>query len=105
MATLVPVTAYSTERFRAIYGDSKIAKNNANFKTEDPRYKDFIRQVAVGIDGRFIFNNVAAGNYYVTTAVVWEAPGGGLLARQGGALYNNVSVKKGETVEVILSGF
>jgi len=106
MATLVPVTAYSTERFRAIYGDSKVTKLNANFKDTDPRYKDFIRQVSVDIEGRFTFTNVAAGNYYVTTSVIWEAPGyGGYLAQQGGALYNNVSVEKGKTVEIILSGF
>jgi hypothetical protein len=59
------------------------------------------RTTTADADGRFKFQDLPAGQYYVRTEVTWEP--GGLTPMQGGLLGQLVDVKKGKVKEVILS--
>ena len=50
--------------------------------------------------GHFKFENLADGNFYVMTRVVWEAPG---HVYQGGEIIQKVSLSGGETKNVVIA--
>lgn len=97
---LTPVkTTYSDERMATIYGAGKISYFGANFKNDDSRFYDYVRKVVANGEGRFEFKDVAAGNYYVVTSVVWY-----VQVQQGGSLMERTTVADGQTVELIMTG-
>jgi hypothetical protein len=97
---LVPKTAYSDERFAQIYGSGKVSMFGRTFKNDDPTYYEFSRKTVADGEGRFVFDGVADGQYYLTTNVVWMVQ----YAQQGGALMERVTIKDGQPVTVIMSG-
>lgn len=101
---LVPVTAYASERFTQLYGTRKflpVARYPAN-DVVDPAYAELTRTVKTEANGRFVFENVPPGQYYVTTQVVW----GEDSKREGGSVYDTVTLTGREpaAVDLILSG-
>lgn len=103
---LVPVTAFSRERFRQLYGDRFYVAASAYPRqdTPDPAYADHTRTTRADARGRFSFDKVAPGSYFVTTQVIWGAEDA--AQREGGSVYDLVTLtgKETEPVEVILSG-
>lgn len=103
---LVPVTAFSRERFRQLYGDRFYVAASAYPRQDapDPAYADHTRTTRADARGRFSFDKVAPGSYFVTTQVIWGAEDAG--QREGGSVYDLVTLtgKETEPVEVILSG-
>lgn len=96
---LNPVTSYSLEWYEKAY------LPNRPLEDADPRIKAYIAtQIADG-SGRFTFKNVPAGEYFVTTDVMWESPTGyqGALQVQGGKVSKRIKVNEGEEVEVIVT--
>lgn len=96
---LNPVTSYSLEWYERSY------LPGARIEDPDPKLDAFIRtQIADG-SGRFVFKNVPAGEYFITTTVTWEAPTGyqGALQDQGGIVSKRIKVNAGEEVEVIVT--
>lgn len=59
------------------------------------------RSTTADAGGRFKFEGLPAGQYYVRTTVTWEP--GGLTPMQGGLVGQFVDVKKGQEKEIILS--
>jgi hypothetical protein len=59
------------------------------------------RSTIADASGRFKFEELPAGQYYVRTTVTWEP--GGLTPTQGGLVGQFVDVKKGQEKEIILS--
>lgn len=105
-ATLLPVTEYAEQRVNAIYGSSGVASRKVKFtkESDDPRYHVYTRTTAVGKDGKFTFSGIAAGDYFVTTGINWQAKdSSGKTSRRGIALVKRVSVAKGQTVKIILT--
>jgi len=98
--TLIPYTPYAEERMRTIYGDRKTAYFKVNFENDDPLYHQYMRKTVANGEGRFSFEGLANGTYYITTHVEWMAGD----SRQGGALMERVSVGGGNKAEVILRG-
>ena len=101
---LVPVTAYARQRFAALYGTGKflpVSRYPAN-ETLDPAYGEMTRTVKTAANGRFVFEGVAPGRYYVTTQVVWSEGS----TREGGSVYDSVTLTGRETepVDLVLSG-
>lgn len=95
---LNPVTSYSTEWFDvAIRGGQPISEG-------DPRVQAFTRTTVADGEGRFEFNNLPAGDYYVVTWVFWEVPSGayGGMTTTGGPVGSKVTVRDGETTRVIV---
>jgi hypothetical protein len=102
---LVPVTAYSQARFAQLYGNSKYAR--AQFfpaASNDPDYAKYTRSTKAESNGRFSFERVAPGEYFVSTSVTWT-PEGSVL-QSGGAIYERVTVtgKEQGPIKVIVSG-
>lgn len=74
----------------------------ARVENTDPQYLQFQRLSRADAKGEFTFDNVAPGRYFVMTRVIWEVPNG--IIPEGGGLYEEVEVKDGQTVNVVLAG-
>lgn len=102
---LVPATAYARERFTQLYGQKKfIPALLMQTPAQDADYAAFTRTTKANSTGRFSFDKVAPGRYFITTRLTWT-PKGALLG-EGGAIYDEVEVtgKEIEPIQVILSG-
>ncbi|WP_353120184.1 hypothetical protein [Nitratidesulfovibrio sp.] len=101
---LVPKTAYSSERFIAIYGNDMAGTsaigNKLLFSPENLEYQQHMLKTQCDAQGYFTFENVANGDFFVMTSVVWSA---GTHNPQGGAIMKTVSVRGGEVKNVILA--
>jgi hypothetical protein len=104
---LIPATAYARERFENLYGKRKYVPHRAYPRDDgpDPAYGDYTRTTKAESNGRFIFQNVAPGAYYLTTQIIWGDEDA--LFREGGSVYDSVTVTGRETepLHVILSGY
>lgn len=102
---LVPVTAYAQARIERLYrGHKFVPAIFAPNDTPDPEYAAYTRTTKAESNGRFTFDKVAPGRYFLTTQLVWT-PKDALIS-EGGALYEEVTVTGKETgpIEVVLSG-
>lgn len=105
---LTPVMKYSTERINWIYKNSTkgfyrvVIMPTAVYTNENARYLELGRQTFCDAQGFFKFENIADGDYYLTTAILWNT-GGNSITKEGGFLMLKVSVKDGETKDVVLS--
>ena len=106
VVTLVPATAFARERFTNLYGGGKYVPHHAYPLPDevDPAYAEYSRATKAESNGRFIFDNVAPGTYFVTTQVLWGDEYA--FSREGGLVYDSVTLTGKETrpVDVILSG-
>ena len=70
----------------------------------DPEYRKFTRSTKAEADGRFTFDNVAPGTYYLWTQATWYADNA--ILPSGGIIYEKVTVTGDETgpVKAIVSG-
>ncbi|WP_211826751.1 carboxypeptidase regulatory-like domain-containing protein [Kistimonas asteriae] len=96
---LNPVTAYSNQWYQIAY------IQNTPLSEPDPQYNNYIITTTADADGKFAFNNVPAGEYYLTTQVFWEAATGyqGALQRHGGTISKKISVVKSSVQNYILT--
>ena len=96
---LNPVTSYSNQWYEENY-----LKHNF-MSPVDPRLWKYIKKTTADGSGRFKFKNVAAGEYYVTTKVMWETATGyqGSLQLQGGWLTKKIHISNGQEIEIILT--
>jgi hypothetical protein len=70
---LVPVTAYSRERFAALYrGQRSIPANQIAQATSDPQYAEYTRTTRAESSGKFEFEDVAPGEYFVVSQVRYK---------------------------------
>jgi Prealbumin-like fold domain len=102
---LIPVTPYSEARFAQFYRGKKFLPAFHIPKIEaDPEYASYTRTTTSDSNGRFTFENVAPGKYYVTTQIMWRPKGN--IFSEGGAIYDIVSVPNKDTkkVKLILTG-
>jgi hypothetical protein len=102
---LVPATSYAQARFSHYYGGAKFVPAASIPKVEaDPEYAAYTRTTKADTKGRFSFDHVAPGRYFVTAQLIWK-PKDSFLS-QGGAMYDEATITGKETgpVEVILSG-
>lgn len=102
---LIPATAYSRARMNRLYGGRKfvpalsVPKVNA-----DPEYVKHTRTTVADPQGRFTFDNVAAGDYFVTAQAIWKERGKYLAS--GGVMYQTVKVtgREERPVDIVVSG-
>jgi hypothetical protein len=93
---LNPVTSLSQQWF------DEAMKGNEMAGDADPRYLVAGRTAFADADGRFEFNNLPPGDYFVTGMIQWEAPTQFGVARQGGRVINKVTAENGKTANVLL---
>lgn len=95
---LNPVTSYSTEWYqRGVLGGQLL-------EPADERARPFFRETLADSDGRFEFQNLPAGEYYLACPIVWEVPiGYGNTMPTGGWAHARIKVGPGERVRAILT--
>ena len=106
-AQLVPAGIYATEMMRMVFGNDTrgyvTLASSPRYPTNIPAdFPRSIRRVGCDADGRFRFEGVPAGRWYVFSNVIWRS-GGGETAPEGGALMQRVEVAQGARVNVVLS--
>lgn len=94
-ARLNPVTSYSKQWYQVHYLD------RLNITSADPRYLEYVRKVKFDEQGRFSFENIPAGNYYISAPIFWMeeiklADGSILMKRQGAFVCYEIQVEKGQ---------
>ncbi|RTL86533.1 MAG: carboxypeptidase regulatory-like domain-containing protein [Hyphomicrobiales bacterium] len=102
---LIPATSYSRARLAYYFKGAKFTPAALVPKNDpDPDYLAHTRQTKAGSTGRFVFENVPPGDYFVSTQLIWK-PDGAFLP-EGGLIYEEVTVTGAETkpVEVVVSG-
>jgi hypothetical protein len=104
---LVPATAYASARFAQFYGAKKyVPAISMMLPREEPEseYAAYTRTTKASSTGRFSFDNVAPGRYFVATQLTFTPKGEWF--KQGGAFYDEVTVtgKETDAIEVVLSG-
>lgn len=98
--TLVPATRYAQERFAVIYGGARGTSTPPPVFSPDPAsYMALTKTTRCNAQGAFSFDQVADGNFFVVTTVLWMAGAN----RQGGSLYAPANVRNGQAVEVTLA--
>ena len=91
-----------------IYSDQwfELASNRkVHTAAYDYRLEDYVFMTIADDDGRFTFNDVPAGEYYLTTKVFWFTPVGnrGVLIPRGGHFRKQINVEVDKTLDVILT--
>lgn len=92
-----PVTSLTTEWY-----DKKIVQG-IPLVAGDPHIDDYRKSVVADGEGRFEFDNLAAGDYYVTCAITWGVPSELGIEDTGGIAYAKVTVRNGETAKIIVT--
>ena len=102
---LVPQTTLSRERMAYLYGGTdepgrrRHARNGAKLEAPDPQYWDYMRESSCDDQGRFRFEGVADGGYYVIGSIAWKDVNGWVAV----SLMQPVLVEGGERIQVILT--
>jgi hypothetical protein len=101
---LVPATLYAIERMQIIYRNDVRGYASPNMFSDrpvppDPRYMNLTRKTICDAQGFFKFENVADGEFFVFSTIVWQVGS----AYQGGHLMQRVSVQGGSTAEIVLA--
>lgn len=104
--TLIPQSTYADERIITLYQGNKMLRAPILTRIEDtdPAYLQYQRHVKANGEGRFVFDEVPAGSYYITGAVTWCAPSQYGCITQGGGLLERVTVRGSEKQEIIMNG-
>lgn len=82
-----------------------IVANDLTRYSEDPGYFEFQKArmtTTADADGRFKFEHLAPGPYYITTAVTWST-GSVYDGVQGGVIRVLATAKAGQTVDVVVT--
>ena len=71
-AFLIPVTPYAEQRFYQVYGKGKYVQTKyMPWDDADPQFRKYTRSTKAESNGRFSFDHVAPGDYFVATSVSW----------------------------------
>ena len=102
---LIPLSDYAIERITNIYGNPNGGYNTAGYGSRrvdeaDSTYWNDTRKTVCDVDGKFVFNNLPSGEYYVVTRVIWRVSD---YVNEGGVISRRIKVKEGETVKVSLT--
>ena len=115
---LVPATSYARERFAVLYrGQRSLPTSQIPRVDVDPQYADFTRTTRAESTGRFEFDNVAPGVYFVTSQVNYrdkdayvQLNAGSFHQRlrtgnDGGAMFETVTVsgKEEKPIKLVLT--
>lgn len=85
-----------------LYRGSRITAIAPQIENTPQEYLDTARVEIADAEGRFLFENVAPGEYFLQTQVFWTV--GDNIFPEGGSFYEEVTVTGDETTRVVLSG-
>ncbi|WP_175185685.1 prealbumin-like fold domain-containing protein [Achromobacter animicus] len=92
-----PATSVTKQRFEVTCKGRKALAGK-----QDPRADKFIRETIADAEGKFKFNDLPPGAYYLITHVRWSAPTRYGLSPQGGWLMKRVDIENKKTAEVLM---
>ncbi len=106
-ATLIPVTANSSERMTRIFGNTeqgflKSAGLAPKFSDRELFQRSGGRTVSPDADGTFEFSDVKDGEYFVVTTVAWK-PENSYYGKETSMLMQKVRLSGGERKEITLT--
>ena len=109
--TLWPVSTYADERVQKLYLSNSNGRNSVSGDTRagmkfsrlnpepDPKYIKNTKKTLCDVDGKFKFQKLAAGEYYLTTTVIWQVG----YKYQGGFIMKRVKIREDETKNIVLT--
>jgi hypothetical protein len=104
-AQLVPAGTYSAEMMRIVFGNDlrgSVAFGSARYPTNvAPGFGSTVRRIGCDPEGRFRFDAVPAGRWYVFSNVVFRGTGAD-APTQGAALMQRIDVAEGARASVML---
>ena len=98
-------TSYARARLDYYFHGAKFAPAlSVPANDPDPDYVAHTRTTKANVTGRFTFENVPPGEYFISSQVLWKPEGAWLS--EGGLIYEKVTVTGAETepLRVIVSG-
>lgn len=99
---LIPATAYAKERLAKTFGGSSVYRGAPpSFAPTPAAYGTHLRKGTCNAQGFFRFEEVADGEFFIVTQVLWTA--GRYQLQQGGSVYGRTTVSGGKTVEVTIT--
>ncbi len=93
---LVPVNAYSIEYMGHLFGTEKAYYTPTQVDKVHSQFKRYQRRTKADENGRYLFSGVPPGEYFVYAQLVEN--------RSGVALYERVTIAKGQKIEIDLTG-
>lgn len=93
---LIPATSYSRVFYNAYKARQPLGPT-------DPAVKQYTLRTQADATGAFEFKAVPEGSYFLAGDVVWQAPTQFGLARQGGMIVKEISVRDGDQLKVMLT--
>jgi hypothetical protein len=110
--SLFPYSNYARERMTGLYLNEKGGVNyvlpqsdpaapERSYTSSDPAYDALVENTQCNTQGFFTFNNLADGDYYVVTHILWRVD---RYTTQGGYLMKKVHISGGETKEIVITG-
>lgn len=102
---LIPAGAYAKEFITRAFGDvrgGRIPAIMAPQVQHPPEFGALQRRTTCDAEGDFEFRDVANGDYYISTILLWEVPG--QIIPEGGALTELVQVRNGRNQRVLVNG-
>ena len=96
---LVPATRYAQARFNKLYqGKTYIPAARIPRVTPDPQYSKYTKTTVSSARGKFAFDNLGPGDYFVTAQKIIATPGKFQVI--GGAMYTRVTIRGDERYPV-----
>lgn len=104
---LIPLSTYSSERVKSIYGNNEKGfasqlGNISGFTNDDPRYYEYSLQEPCDSTGHFFFDKIPSGTYYVSVPVFWKADSNSFLF-EGGHLMKKIKLEPKESKRIIMA--
>lgn len=96
---LIPRSAYADAHMAYLFQGKKF-NNTVEEPATDPRYLTMSKRTKADETGRFRFDLLADGDYYLLTKITWKDG----KVQAGGNLMEFVSLNGGQSVEVFMTG-
>jgi hypothetical protein len=92
-----PVTGLTTEWY------DKVIVQGITLVPGNPHTDDYRKSTVADGEGRFEFDGLAPGDYYITCPITWGVPSELGIEATGGIAYAKVTVRNGETAKAIVT--
>ena len=96
---LSPITSYSQQWYNESY------LLNKPIEDPDPQLYEYTYKTLGDAEGRFAFNNIPEGNYYLITTIIWYTATGFnySLEPQGGTIAEKIYLKENENLNIVFT--